>query len=106
MIILLMSCGSIKKYNEQITALHPVIDLKHDVDQVYNQLKKHHPKLYQYTSKEVLDFKFDSLKSSIKTPMTSQDFYKKLSPVVANIKQGHISVGSANKFIQKKNEKN
>jgi len=104
-IILLMSCGSIKKHNEQITAMHPVIDLKHDIDQVYNQLKKHHPILYQYTSKEVLDFKFDSLKSTIKTPMTSQEFYKKLSPVVANIKQGHVSVGSANKYYSKKERK-
>ncbi|GAL61591.1 hypothetical protein JCM19300_1414 [Algibacter lectus] len=37
-----------------------------DIDRVYNQLKKHHPNLYQYTSKTDLDFKFDSLKRAIK----------------------------------------
>jgi C-terminal processing protease CtpA/Prc len=100
-----MSCGSIKKHNEQITKLHTVEDIKNDIDNVYGQLKKHHPKLYQYTSKEVLDFKFDSLKSTITAPLDSREFYKKLSPVVAHIKQGHISVGSVSKYYTKKDRK-
>ncbi|MFI1743437.1 S41 family peptidase [Thalassobellus sediminis] len=100
--ILLVSCNSVKKYNEQTTKLHPIEDLRSDVDKVYKQLKKHHPKLYQYTSKEDLDFKFDSLKSSIKTPINSREFYKKLAPVVRFVRQGHISVGSANKRFSKK----
>lgn len=104
-LIVLVSCGSIKKHNEQITMLHPVEDLRRDVDKVYNQLKKHHPKLYQYTSKEVLDFKFDSLKTSITAPITSREFYKKLAPVVAQIKQGHISVGSVSRRYTKKERK-
>ncbi|WP_227806008.1 hypothetical protein [Algibacter lectus] len=49
-----------------------------DIDRVYNQLKKHHPNLYQYTSKTDLDFKFDSLKRAINSPINSRDFYKKL----------------------------
>ena len=62
-LICLESCTSVKKYNEQITRLHAVKDLKTDVDKVYQQLKMNHPKLHQYTPKEVLDFKFDSLKT-------------------------------------------
>ena len=104
-LIMSVSCGSVKKYNEQITKLHAVEELKIDVDKVYGQLKKHHPKLYQYISKEVLDFKFDSLKSTIITPLDSREFYKKLSPVVSQIKQGHISVGSASKYYTKKERK-
>ena len=91
--------------NEHITSLHPVEDLQSDVDKIYKQLKKHHPKLYQYTPKTVLDFKFDSLKSSITKPMNSRQFYKKLAPVLAHVKQGHISISSANKRFTRKERK-
>ncbi|WP_308992029.1 S41 family peptidase [Mariniflexile litorale] len=100
-----VSCGNIKKHNEQITKLHTVESLRSDVDKVYNQLKKHHPKLYEYTSKEILDFKFDSLKKAITIAIPSREFYKKLAPVVAQIKQGHISVGSVSKRFTKKEKK-
>ena len=104
-LLLLASCRSVKTYNAQITNLHPVTDLRKDVDKLYHQLQKHHPRLYQYTSKEEMDFRFDSLKKSIIKPMDSREFYKKLSPVVSYVKQGHISVGSANKRYTRKEYK-
>ncbi|WP_372754632.1 S41 family peptidase [Mariniflexile sp.] len=103
--VLISSCSSVKKYNEQISKLHTIEALRADIDNVYFQLKKHHPNLYQYTPKEILDFKFDSLKLSIKEPINSREFYKKLAPVVANVKQGHVSVGSAGKRYNKKERK-
>ncbi|MFD1613676.1 S41 family peptidase [Gelatiniphilus marinus] len=99
------SCTSVKTYNEQIRSLHTVEDLQNDIDKLYRQLKKHHPKLYQYTPKAVLDFKFDSLKTAIKQPMNSREFYKKLAPVVTHVRQGHVSVGSANKRFTRKERK-
>lgn len=105
LLVFLASCTSVKNYNEQITRLHPVSDLQADVDAIYFQLQKHHPRLYQYTSKETFDFKIDSLKASIQTPLTSRDFYKKLAPVVAHVRQGHISVGSVSKRYTKKERK-
>lgn len=102
LLILVLSCNSIKKYNEQIATLHAVEDLQNDVDKLYKQLKKHHPKLYQYTSKSDLDFKFDSLKTAIKQPLTTQEFYKQVAPVVANVRQGHVSVGYTPKRFTKK----
>ncbi len=98
----LISCGSVKKYNQQITKLHAVVDLHSDINKLYKQLQKHHPKLYQYTPKPVLDFKFDSLKTTITKPITSRDFYKKLAPVLAHVRQGHVSVGSVIKQFTKK----
>ncbi|GAA4811612.1 S41 family peptidase [Litoribaculum gwangyangense] len=103
--MLLASCNSVKKYNEQLTASHAVEDLRNDVDKLYTQLKKHHPKLYQYTPKSDLDFKFDSLKTSIKLPLSTQEFYKKLAPVVAYVRQGHVSVGYTVKRFTKKERK-
>ncbi|TYB76434.1 S41 family peptidase [Bizionia myxarmorum] len=91
-LFLFLSCGSVKKHNEIVTSLHSIVELQDDVDAVYNQLQKYHPRLYQYISKTDLDFKFDSLKASIKQPLTSHDFYEKLAPVLAEVRQGHISV--------------
>jgi C-terminal processing protease CtpA/Prc len=105
LLIVLFSCKSVKKHNAQITKLHSVDDLHRDIDKLYQQLKRHHPKLYQYTSKAKLDFKFDSLKTSINTPIDSRTFYKKTAPVVSYVKQGHVSIGSVGKWFTKKERK-
>ena len=102
---ILMSCQSVKKYNEQITKPHSIADLHSDIDNLYAQFKRHHPRLYQYTPKTVLDSKFDSLKRAINKPMDSRTFYKQLAPVVAQVKQGHVSVGSVLKRFTKKERK-
>ncbi len=71
----------------------------------YYQLKKYHPRLYQYTSKEQLDFKFDSLKNTIITPLSSRDFYEKLAVVVTNVRQGHINISPPDLRRSKKERK-
>jgi C-terminal processing protease CtpA/Prc len=95
--ISLNSCVSVKKHNKQISRLHTVNDLKNDVDDLYLDLQKYHPRLYQYKSKEVLDFKFDSLKESINARMNSTDFYKKIVPVIAQMGHGHTSLNPPRK---------
>ncbi len=101
----LYSCGSVQKHNAEITKLHTVEDLREDVDKLYHQLKKHHPKLYQYTPQETMEFKFDSLKKSIKTPMKSRNFYKKVAPVLTNVRQGHVSVRPPSRLFERKEKK-
>ncbi len=101
-VLLLVSCGSIKTYNEQITKKHTVEDLRADVDKLYLQLKKHHPKLYQYTPKIDMDFKFDSLKNAITNPLTTREFYKVLAPVLTYVKQGHVAVSIPGKRYTKR----
>ncbi|HEY5125155.1 MAG TPA: S41 family peptidase [Ignavibacteria bacterium] len=90
--ILLVSCASVNKYNKNLQVLRNEKQLKYDVDYINKKLQKLHPNLYWYISKKELDFKFDSLKHTINTPMTSADFYLKLSPVIASIKQGHMQL--------------
>ena len=101
----LISCVSIKKHNKKISSLHSVESLRLDVDKAYHQLKKHHPNINLYISKERLDFKFDSLKTSITKPLTSYQFYAKITPVTSSIRQGHISVFSPKKKFTKKEKK-
>ncbi|MBT8245088.1 MAG: peptidase S41 [Winogradskyella sp.] len=99
------SCGSIATYNKAVTELHPIEDLHEDVDAVYKQLQRLHPRLYQFTSKETLDYKFDSLKTAINTPMTSRDFYKELAQVTKYVGQGHMSLSPPSKRFDRKERK-
>jgi C-terminal processing protease CtpA/Prc len=104
-ILILISCGSTKKYNAEITKLHSVEALYEDVDKAYKQLKKHHPHLYQFRSKQTLDYKFDSLKAAIKEPIDSRTFYKQLAGVTKYIGQGHLAVIPPRKLYTKKERK-
>ena len=103
--VILFSCGSIERYNEAVTKPHPVEDLQDDVDKIYKQLQRLHPRLYQFTSKETLDFKFDSLKSSITAPMISRDFHRELAKVTKFVGQGHMSVSPPLKRYDRKQRK-
>jgi len=100
--VLLGGCASVKKYNSQLDALKSETKLKADVDYLYRRLQKLHPKLYWYISKKDLDYKFDSLKATINAPMTSNDFFFKLSPVISSIKQGHMRMYPLSKRLTKK----
>ena len=101
-IALLGSCTSVKKFNSQIDKPKSPEELKADVDYTYKKLQKLHPRLYWYISKKDLDYKFDSLKSTITTPMTSNEFYFKLSPVVAAVRQGHMNLSPISKLYTRK----
>ncbi len=103
--VLLASCASVKKYNSQINTLKSAEQLKADVDYVYKRLQKLHPKLYWYISKKDLDYKFDSLKATINAPMTSNEFFFKLAPVVSSVKQGHMRMYPLIKLLTRKETK-
>jgi len=104
-VISIVSCASVNKHNQHIIQLHEVSDLKKDVNKVYKQLVKHHPKIYQYISKKDLDYKFDNLKQTITKPMNSQEFFEKLAPVISSVRQGHISVRPLFKKFSKEDRK-
>ena len=88
----LFACKSVQQSNGQFYEVRSPGQLQSDVDYVHKKLTKYHPQLYRYISKEILDYKFDSLKASITTSMPATDFYLKLSPVVAAVRQGHATL--------------
>lgn len=104
-VLLFISCTSIKQFNVGISQPIPVAKLQSDVDFAYQKLKQLHPKLYWYISKEKLDYKFDSLKKSIQSPMTGLAFYKELSQVTKSIGQGHLGISPSLKKYSKKEQK-
>ena len=101
LIICIASCSSIKNHNEHLNDVISEQDLKSDTDFIYKKLQDLHPKLNWYISKEKLDFKFDSIKQTISKPITSLDFYKKITPVINSVRQGHMFVTPISKKYTK-----
>ncbi|WP_347218872.1 S41 family peptidase [Chryseobacterium sp.] len=99
---MLSSCASIKRHNEQRASCIPPEQLKEDVDFAYSKLQQMHPQLYWYIPKQELDHKFDSLKQTLNEPLTPLQFYFKLQPVVAGIREGHLSLRIPRKKFTKK----
>ncbi len=99
------NCVSVKKYNSEINELHSPKELKEDVDFAYKKLKRLHPDLYLYTSKDSLDYKMESLKNSFTKPLSSKVFYTLFSPIIASIRQGHTSIRPPIKRQTKKERK-
>ncbi|MBX7180509.1 MAG: hypothetical protein K1X82_00225 [Bacteroidia bacterium] len=63
--------------------------LKSDFQHLRQQLEKTHPGLYLYTSRERLDFVFDSLMNSFNQSLTDQQFYSTICVLQQEIKDGH-----------------
>ena len=101
-LLVLGGCTSVKQYNRKLAETKSPKDLQEDVDYLYRKLQAYHPQLYWYISKKELDYKFDSLKSSITEPMTSQEFYYKVAPVVSSIKEGHTQLIPLNRAFKRK----
>ena len=97
------SCTSIQEMNYTVTEKkHKPAELIKDVNFAYTLLTKGHPGVYWYISKEQLDLKFDSLKQTLTTPLTTKEFYKKVAPTIAEIKCGHTRLVLVTKKLSKK----
>ncbi|MFD2564271.1 S41 family peptidase [Aquimarina rubra] len=101
-IVMLSSCASVEKYNQQISKIHSPEELRQDVDYAYKKLKKLHPDVNWYISKDELDKKIDDLKDGLTEPLTTKEFYKLFAPVITSIKQGHLSIHVPSKKQSKK----
>ncbi len=104
-VVLVSSCASVEKYNQQIAKQHAPRKLRKDADFAYKKLQELHPDLYWYISKDRLDKKFEILKNNLQEPLYSKEFYVQLAPVIASIKQGHTSIFPPNKKKTKDEKK-
>ncbi len=105
MSLILASCTSVKEYNKKIEEPIPIVKLKQDVDFANKKLQKFHPNLYWYITKNQLDYKFDSLKQTIKQPLKPSEFYLKLVPIIADVREGHLRLVPLEKKLTKKETK-
>lgn len=106
LLVILTSCVSVKKYNEKHEISIAPEKLRQDVDFANKKLQELHPNLYWYISKDRLNYKFDSLKTTITKPLKPNEFYQKLAPVIADIKEGHLRLVPLEKRLTRKEIKN
>ncbi|AGC39610.1 peptidase s41 [Riemerella anatipestifer] len=89
---MLVSCNSLDRYNRHIETPISKEKLIKDINYVERILFKNHPRIDWYIDQKSLHYSFDSLRETIDKPLTPKEFYLKITPVVAKIKQGHITM--------------
>lgn len=101
LLALFTSCVSVKKHNQKLEVHIAPEKLRKDVDFAREKLQKLHPNLYWYISESEFNYKFDSLKTTINQPLKPNEFYRKLAPVIAQVKEGHLRLVSRGKRLTK-----
>jgi C-terminal processing protease CtpA/Prc len=94
-ILLLLTCchkGKVQNSNSIFVKTFTPQQLRQDIDYVRDSLTKKQPNLYWYISRARLDYKFDSLKNTINTPLTAPQFRIKLLHVLSSIGDGHMAL--------------
>ena len=104
-LLFLTNCTSVEQYNKKITQPIAVEKLQKDIDFTQRKLQKLYPNLYGYIPKKDLDAKFDSIRKVVNKPMTSKEFYFVISPLIAAVRQGHMTMSPALKKLPKKEAK-
>lgn len=106
LLVLLTFCSScstsLKNYNPN--KKFPKVALQQDYTLLRNVLEEKHPALYWYTSRDSMNYYFDSLYASIGDSMTELQFgWKVIAPLTQKIHCGHTSFGMSRqwgKFIR------
>lgn len=104
-VVLFSNCKSVKQYNYELSQPISVAKLQKDIDYTQRKLNRLYPNLHGYISKENLDFKFDSIRNIVNKPMTSKEFFFVISPVIASVRQGHMTMSPVLPKFTKKESK-
>lgn len=90
--LLFGACKSVERNNRLRNTSLSVRKLQKDIDFVEKKLIKKHPNYDWYTSRTVMANKFDSLRKVVNRRMTPNEFFLVISPVVASVHQGHMTM--------------
>ena len=104
-ILVLVSCVSVEKHNHLIEKKISIKKINQDIGFVQKKINRLHPSADWYISHEALSFKFDSLKKTIQAPLKPNELFMKLSPIVASVRQGHMSMQPLIKKLNKQESK-
>lgn len=102
---LLANCTSVDEYNKKLAQPIAVEKLQKDINFTQQKLEKLYPNLYGYIPKSQLNAKFDSIRQVVNKPMTSSEFYFVISPVIAAVRQGHMTMSPLSKRVSKSDAK-
>lgn len=103
--VLLSNCSSVEKHNALIGSNLTVEQQTEDINYLERKMEKVQPSLYNFISKDELRRKFDSVRNTIKIPLKPNEFFLKVSPLLASIRQGHASMSPlATEYSKKENK--
>ncbi|WP_461076390.1 S41 family peptidase [Spirosoma flavus] len=68
----------------------PAVQLQNDLTYFRKALEEVHPAMYRYTPKATFDSLFKATADRLNSPMTQQEFYVTMTPLVAALRDGHI----------------
>lgn len=100
--VVFVNCTSVDEYNKKISQPIAVEKLQADINYTQQKLERYYPNLYGYIPKALLNAKFDSIRQVANKPMTSKEFFFLISPVIASVRQGHMSMTPTIKRVPKK----
>lgn len=102
LLCVLSACTPVAKFNKKRLTPVSVHKLQKDINYVEHKLKQKHPNYDLYISKDQLAQKFDSVRKLVDHPMKPNEFFLVISPVVASVRQGHMTmVPLAQKYTRK-----
>jgi hypothetical protein len=102
--LLLVVAACLQLFSCRTAAVHDINKkysvgaLREDFTTLRNALEANHPSLYWYTPKDSMDWYFDNVLGNITDSMTEDAFRNKVAWAVSQIRCGHTSVRSSNRF--------
>jgi len=85
-IFLLVICCFLNSYGQKTISSQKLLE---DFDYLIEELKLQHQGLYQYVDKEVVNAQLDSIRNTLDVPLSTLEFYKKISYTITLTNEGH-----------------
>lgn len=93
-----------KTNNTEVKEMYTSKELKEDFNFMIRTMEEVHPNLYYAVDKDTFEKESNTLRNSIKKPMSAVDFYKITAPLIAKLEDGHTSLRlpfiSIDKYMQ------
>jgi C-terminal processing protease CtpA/Prc len=84
--------GSVEKFRDQKEQSYRIDQLISDINFLYAGLKKYHPQLYAYISKDSMNRAFEEITHKLDSPTTLEGFYLLASEFTNNVHCSHTGV--------------
>ncbi len=80
-------------------------ELKTDFKDLIDKLKKHHPRLYSYTSETDFENQANEIYSQLNEDMNPEQFYLRIAPLIESVKCSHTGIRLPGQYQQYIHEK-
>lgn len=85
--------------DEIFTKIYPVEALQKDFATLRYHIDSIHAGLYAYSDKVTLEKSYEKVETSLNQPMTHIEFFRKLTPLLSVIKNGHTEIYPSKTFL-------